>query len=312
MISYVSDNFNSLVSFAKGLRNKNIDAKPVFADTPTSLKNFATKFTTLVSSMKARLTFHFLDADKELRSNNLGPDNNKSNVTITDWIVSALKDVITRVEEHGDILTVHTEALAHPQEALSLAKDDEIKALKKELDTLNDEIDETRQRGIKGNLIVSSPENSKTKTIAVHETSGGKCESDTEMIIRIIEMKTGVAIDKKDVAACHRIGKKENNAYVIRINDRKAGSAWHTITEGMMTGKLPGGGTFAKEVNLFLNFQLTKKKATLAKAVRVARKEQKIAKFYINQNGVIKIKKTNTDIYTEVKSLDHLNSMICS
>ena len=98
----------SLVSFAKGLRNKNIDAKPVFADTPTSLQNFATKFTTLVSGMKARLTFNFLDADKELRSNNLGPDNNKSKVTITDWIVSALKDVITRVEEHGDILNVHT------------------------------------------------------------------------------------------------------------------------------------------------------------------------------------------------------------
>ena len=51
----------------------------MFADTPTSLKNFATKFTTLVSSMKARLTFNFLDANKELRSNNLGPDNNKSN-----------------------------------------------------------------------------------------------------------------------------------------------------------------------------------------------------------------------------------------
>merc|ERR1712179_824538 len=122
-------------------------------------------------------------------------------------------------------------------------------------------------------------------------------------------MKTGVALDKKDVAACHRIGKKENDAYVIGINDRKAGSAWHTIPEGMMTGKLPGGDTFDKEVNLFLDFQLTKKRATLAKAVRVARKEQKIAKFYINQNGVIKIKKTTTDIYTEVKSVDHLKSL---
>ena len=308
----LSDNYVGLVNFAKGLRKKNMDAKPVLANTPESLKNFATKFTTLVSSMKARLTFDFLESDKRFRTNNLGKDNNANIVNIMDWMISALKDVITRVEEHGDLLTVHTEALAHPEEALSLAKVNEVTDLKKELATLNDEIDETRQRGMKGNLIVSSPENSKSKTIAVHETIGGKRESDTMMIIRIIKQKTGVDIDECDVAACHKVGKKDNHAYVIRLTNRKTGSAWHLLTEGMMTGKLPGGDSFDKDVNLFLNFQLTNKRAKLAKAVRQARKEGKIFKFYINQNGIIKIKKTTSDIYTKVNSEDHLKSIISS
>merc|ERR1712240_768180 len=114
-----------------------------------------------------------------------------------------------------------------------------------------------------------------------------------------------------EVSACHQIGKKENHAYVIRLNDRKHGSAWHLLSEGIMTGKNPtSGDSFDKDVNLFLNFQLTRKRAQLAKAVRVARKEHKIHKYYINQNGVIKIKKTTVDIYTEVKSEAHLQSII--
>ena len=307
----LSNNFDGLVKFARGLRNKNMHAKPVFSNAPATFKNFASKFTTIVNSMKARLSFDFLDEDKGLRSNKLGKDNNQNIVTITDWIVSALKDIMTRVEEHGDILTVHTEALAHPEEALSVAKDDEIKALKEEIHTLTDEIDETRQRGMKGNLIVSSPQNNKANTIAVHGTFGGKVESDTEMLIRIIKRKTGVDIDPMEVSACHKIGRKENHAYVIRMNDRKYGSAWHALSEGMMTGKY-AGDSFDKDVNLFLNFQLTKKRAKLAKAVREARKEQKIHKFYINQNGIIKIKKSSTDNYAEVTSETHLNSIISS
>ena len=82
-----------------------------------------------------------------------------------------------------------------------------------------------------------------------------------------------------------------------------------------MTGKnLSSGINFDKGVNLYLNFQLTKKRAKLAKAVRQARTAQKIFKYYINQNGVIKVKKTNdsNDKYIEVKSEAQLNTMINS
>ena len=54
---------------------------------------------------------------------------------------------------------MHTEVLAKPKEALLVAKEEEIEKLQNEIQELTKEVDETRQRGIKGNLIVSSPEN---------------------------------------------------------------------------------------------------------------------------------------------------------
>ena len=40
----------------------------MFENTPGTLKSFATKFTTFVSGMKAKLTFNFLDEEHQLRS----------------------------------------------------------------------------------------------------------------------------------------------------------------------------------------------------------------------------------------------------
>ena len=135
------------------------------------------------------------------------------------------------------------------------------------------------------------------------------------MVIRLILTKTGVVVDVKDVIACHPIGKKENHAYVIRLSNRKEGSAWHILTEGMKTGKNSDTGkNFARGVNVFINYQLTKKRAKMAMLVRKARTAQKIHKYYINQNGEIKVKKTNdeNDKYVKVISETHLNSIINS
>ena len=307
-------NYTQLVDYAGTLRSKNNGIKPVFEEVPKHFKTFAAKFTVAVLDLKAKLTFDFLDEETALASKDLDEkDNNKNILTITNWIVSALKHVIAKVEQQGEIITVHTEALAKPDTALLVAKDEEIKTLKNEVGDLTKEIDETRQRGIKGNLIISSPHNDKVSTIATHETVEGKRESDTQMIIRLILKKTGVTIDDKDVIACHQMGKQENHAYVIRLNNRKEGSAWHILTEGMMTGKNPDTGkNFERGVNLFINFQLTNKRAKLAKAVRQARTKQQIHKYYINQNGKIKVKATNDPDakYMEVKSEAHLSSIL--
>ena len=48
----LKDNYTGLLNYAKGLRSKNMDDEPVFSNCPETLKNFATKFTTLVTSLK--------------------------------------------------------------------------------------------------------------------------------------------------------------------------------------------------------------------------------------------------------------------
>ena len=61
--------------------------------------------------------------------------------------------------------------------------------------------------------------------------------------------------------------------------------------------------------NIFINFQLTDKRAALAKAVRTAKTEGKITGYSINQNGVIKVKKIGGTTYNPVTSVENLNGM---
>ena len=61
-----------------------------------------------------------------------------------------------------------------------------------------------------------------------------------------------------------------------------------------------------KRVPVFLNFQLTEKRAALAKAVRKAKSEERLAGYSVDQNGKIKIKKVG-----EKKRYEVINSELC-
>ena len=66
-----------------------------------------------------------------------------------------------------------------------------------------------------------------------------------------------------------------------------------------------------RDKNVFLNFQLTKYRADLAKAVRQAKKDDKIAAYSIDRNGNIKIKKLAADKeYLKIKSVENMESML--
>ena len=121
-------NYTLLVDYAWTLRSKNNGIKSVFDEVPLPLKTFSTKFTVAVLDLKAKLTFDFLDEETALASKDLDDkDNNKNILTITNLIVSALKHVIAKFEQQGEIKTVHTEALAKPDTALLVAKDENSK-----------------------------------------------------------------------------------------------------------------------------------------------------------------------------------------
>ena len=307
--------FIDLVGFAENLKEKNKNLKPVFADVPAKLKTFATRTTEAMSQVKTKLSFEYLDSthghDTRSTSKGLGTDKENNIVHIINWIVTALKHVLEKIEQQGDIITLHTEALADPKAAIADSRDEEIDDLKTEINELKIEVDETRQRGLKGNLIVSSPQRENHDTRAVRQPVGGGRESVTAMVIRMIKEKTDIDVDERDVIACHPMGKKDSNTYILRLCNRKSGSAWNTITEGMRTGKNDSGRNFDPDVNVFINYQLTKRRGALAKAVRTAKTAKKINKYYIDQNGRIKIKKDADDkSYVEVKSEDDLKNII--
>ena len=88
--------------------------------------------------------------------------------------------------------------------------------------------------------------------------------------------------------------------------NRKPGSAWDDLTAAMMKSS-----NMDKRVPVFLNFQLTEKRAALAKAVRKAKSEERIAGYSVDQNGKIKIKKVGEKKkYEVINSEEELHSYL--
>ena len=223
---------------------------------------------------------------------------NTEKVTVTDFNLNQLEDKVKKLED---------ENVKIREEKVEMIK------AKKELDK---EVDETRQRGLKGNIILSSPNSEANSTLLKPWTSAsGSRETDLDMCIRLIRLKTTVTLRKEDVVACHRLGDigKAKYSYVVRVNNRTNDSAWDILANGMVTGKIGRGQegvNFDRNVNVYLNFQLTKPRMAIAHQCRMLLKDRvnkPIGKYSVNQNGRITVRKVaGQGQWIEVKDMEEL------
>ena len=263
--------------------------------------------------------------------------NNRVAISIN-WIVSILKDLFKKVNNQSELIADLMNKildLVEPKENIekeclnkheNLEKEMQAKTeciekalveshealkieFKSKTEDLELKLDEARQRNLKGNLIVSSPQinrgGSVTQSLAVRDRhrNSVRQESVTEMVVRLVKMKTGQEIPLQDISACHPIGRKEANSFILCVTNRKPGSAWEAITSGMRKG-FPGNH------NIFINFQLTERRISLSKEVKLAKKDKLIQKYSIDSNGKIWIKPINKEIFKEVTSKDNLQKLI--
>ena len=161
---------------------------------------------------------------------------------------------------------------------------------------------------MKGTIIISSPERGQLGTEAINrrqhwEDDTFGMESDLDMVLRMIYEKSGVWIPHSDVTACHRFGRAQAHSFVLRVWNRKPYSAWDNLSWMMMTGK-----GFSDQ-NIFINFMLTAKRTELSKQVRLAKKDRKIAKYSIDQNGKIWVKKSGGDNFRTVSTFEDLENL---
>ena len=205
-------------------------------------------------------------------------------------------DELRNVENSPDFIAAKEELVK---------KHDELeKKVASSYDALDKKYDEVRQRGLKGNLIISSPERTTNggqfiPTLARHKMIWDKfgvwrCENDMDMIIRLVAMKTGISIEESDVIACHPLGRRERNTYIISVNNRAPMSSWDMITNGMMTAD----NNFTRD-NVFINFQLTKRRGEICKEVRKAKKDNLIKSYETDVNGRIRVK-NNDNRFVEI------------
>ena len=114
----------------------------------------------------------------------------------------------------------------------------ELDSLRVKVLELEDECDEVRQRSMKGNLIISSPNRDSAPSLGIRQqkfdiaTNTTKLETEVNVCVRMILQKTGVAMPVSDVVACHPLGNRRGaeKTYILRVINRKPGSAWDSET----------------------------------------------------------------------------------
>ena len=151
------------------------------------------------------------------------------------------------------------------------------------------------------------------RTIKDPQTQAERLEDQTELCCRLILLKTGVRVPLSDITACHPLSNRGNSAsYIIRISNRKPGSAWDILAAGLLTGKNKDTKTNFTDDNVYINFQLTKQRSVLAKAVRQAKLDKKLLKYGTDQNGRITVRVKTDSKWEEVSSLNELEKLISS
>ena len=176
---------------------------------------------------------------------------------------------------------------------------------------LEKEVDEGRQREMKGTLIISSPERGNMGTLAahqpIHDYQGNtvRMETDMDLVLRMVAIKTGVRIPISDVVACHRIGKnKKSHSFVLKIGNRQPFSSWDMLNNAMMSGNM-------SKDNIFINFMLTKTRTEVSKKIRQMKKDKKFQNYAIDQNGKFFVKKNGyDDRYYPVSSIEDIEKLI--
>ena len=119
----------------------------------------------------------------------------------------------------------------------------------------------------------------------------------TAHVIELVKEKFNVTLEAKDILACHQLPK---DAIILKIWNRKAGSAWRQIVDGIKTGKNMG-------FNIFFNFQLTKRRSKLLYKIRQLKKSGKISKFYTDENGMLTVMVKNKEDGGEKVKVTYFN-----
>ena len=183
--------------------------------------------------------------------------------------------------------------LKHLEDTLDTVKAENAE-IKRNKVKFEDDLDESMQRSLKGNLLITCPpkQGQPSRLIQKEKNEGVRVyvESPTEMCCRLIKEKTGAEIKPADVSVCQKLPNKEHS-WLLGVANRAPQSGWETLTAGMRCGRNTNGGYF-KEDGVFLSYQLTATKSKLLHQVRLARTQaKKIHKFSVNENGRITVLK---------------------
>ena len=149
--------------------------------------------------------------------------------------------------------------------------------LEKKMRNMEDASDHHHQRSLKGKLFITSTKvNSAIKTEKQLEEEG---TSVAKHVADLMDKKLGVRMSKEDIKSCHHT----KTGLIVRLWDFKAGSVYDQVVTAIKSGQ----GRQVKDI--FINFALTNRRASLLYEVRQLVKSKSLDKFFVDSDGSISV-----------------------
>ena len=158
-------------------------------------------------------------------------------------------------------------------------KEERITKLEGEVRDLESDKDTLAQKRKAGTIVLQS--NKKGKNPLVKQEKDVKVEDLAQHAAYLVKEKTGVSINEEDLSKLHFV---PGGGLKLRFKDVKQGSKFQEVVSAI---KKPS--TAQKDLNLFANFELTRMRSSLLYEVRTAKKENRLAKYFVDFDGTIEV-----------------------
>ena len=155
--------------------------------------------------------------------------------------------------------------------------EDDLAKLDARVKDLESDKDALVQKGKVGSIILSSDPNVSNPLVQ-------RREDDADLgahAIGLVKQKTGVDIVEDDLSKLHFV---PGGGLKLKFKNQTQGSKFRKVVQAM---KKPS--SVQKALNLDVNIELTKKRANLLHEVQKAKREGRLAKYFVDYNGEISI-----------------------
>lgn len=216
------------------------------------------------------------------------------NITDISGVVMALGDATKGLKADKEklnageltvVLRIMKNAVLGLTDVVKKHSEDKDKVEKKTRET-EDELDEYKQKNLKGKFVITSSKDKPTSMKKQSELSSEEPNALQKHIIALANEKYKVEIPHEDIASCHYL---PSGGIFLSLWNLKPGSAFQKLTKEIKSKDQN------RNVNIYFNFMLTKRRSALLFEVRKLKRTEKIARFYSDESGIISIKMKTTD-----------------
>ena len=149
-----------------------------------------------------------------------------------------------------------------------------------------DELDEYKQKNLRGKFVITSTANKPSDVKKKDDL--GAAGGDIALpghIVALVKTKFGVIMAEQDIGSSHYLPK---GGIFFSLWNMRPGSVCDKLTTEIKSAK-------NRNINIYINFMLTKKRSELLFEVRKLKRDGSIARFYSDEKGDISIKVNSTD-----------------